>query len=539
MTLPSSKNTTSLSAQTVIICAGSLMTLLCLLITTLSHGLPPVILETLDTVTHQLFTDQIQNLGKGFHYQISNQEMPLTAFLVIYALLCLLSIAPLTRLQRKLTTNHTKQHRFRLRSPLSLILLFALIFRIILIFSVPIHESDFYRYLWDGKSSIHGINPYRFEPGALKLYEQNIHTPYQDPHNGVTWQGREFSAEERPILKHLQQLRDHNLELHQRVSHQAVPTIYPPTAQAVFAVSAFLFGDSLVGLKVILLIFDLLIIAVTIAMLRRLKINPTWVILYAWSPLVLKEFSNSAHYDAVPLFFTMLAIYFALDPARPLKTASALALGTLAKFFSVILIPVLLPVRLSQWKSYALFATIIALAYLPFFLWNQAGVAQVFAGLGVYNQHWQYNAGLFALIQQSLLTFTHLSPNNLQPAKIIVALLLITVIAWQSFRPKDEQHPELDLVRRCFVITAALFILSPTAFPWYYTWLMPFLCVFPSRAWIMLSWLLPLSYLDFHQNLAIARTFFWHIPAISWMIWLTFALLFLADTIKLRHSKTH
>ncbi len=521
-------------AKSAILWSGSVMSLLCLITTCLTHGLHPAVLSSLNFITGHLLTHPIQKLGEGFHYETPNQEMPLTAFLLIYAALCLLSIIPLAKLKRQLPSAEAKPSKFSLTSPLPLILMFSVFFRITLLFSIPIHESDFYRYLWDGKSATHGINPFLYEPGALKLYEQKITAPFKESNNSVTWRGREFAASEKQILSQLQQLRDQNPILHRRVSHQAVPTIYPPTAQAVFALSAWLFGDSLIGLKIILLSFDLLIILLLTSILRQLKINPAWVIIYAWSPLVLKEFANSAHYDAVPLFFTLLAIYFALGQTRKLKTAAALALGTLAKFFSVILLPVLLPPRLSQWKSYTLFSAIILIAYLPFFFWNQAGPQQVFAGLGVYNQHWQYNAGLFALIQQSLLSITSISPGDLQPAKIIVALILIAVIGRQSFRPAGDQQ---DLFKRCFIIIAALFVLSPTAFPWYYTWVMPFLCVFPSRSWIMLSWLLPLSYLDFHQDLAISRSYFWHIPTLSWIIWLTFALLFLADSIKLQQSK--
>ncbi len=521
------------AASRVILWSGVLMSLLCLFLICLSHGLHPTVIDLLNQATGQLYIDQIKPLGMGFHYEVANREMPITAFLIVYALLCILSVAPLAQLKRKLPASAPQNTKPWIKSPLTLILLFSLLFRILLLFSVPVHESDFYRYLWDGKVATHGINPYLYEPGALKLYEQGITSPYRDSNTGVTWQGREFSESEIPTLEKLAQLRDKKPLLHQRISHQAVPTIYPPTAQAVFSLSAFLFGDSLVGLKLILLIFDALIIAVMIKILRKLELDPVWVIVYAWSPLVLKEFANSAHYDAVPLFFTLLAIYFTLGKARHFKTAASLVLGTLAKFFSVILLPILIPPRPSQWRAYALFSAIFLAAYLPFFLWNQAGIQQVFAGLGVYNEHWQYNAGLFALIQQSLCHLYPPSQTSLLPAKLVVAIILLVILARQTFCPGDkEQH----LLRRCFIMIAALFILSPTAFPWYYTWVMPFLCVFPSRAWIMLSWLLPLAYLDFHPDLSISRSFLWNIPAISWIIWGTFALLFLLDSIKIRHS---
>ena len=506
------------------------MTLLCLILTFLTHGLHPAVLYFLNTGTGHMLTDQIASLGNGFHYEVSNNQMPIEAFLIIYLVLCLLSVTPLSNLSRKATDAG-------ITSPLAFILLFALVFRLILLFSVPVHESDFYRYQWDGKSAIHGINPFLYEPGALKLHEEGIVTPYRDPINGVTWQGREFNDQEKSILKELAELRDDNPVLLERVSHQAVPTIYPPVAQAVFSLSSFLFGDSLLGLKTILLVFDFLIIGVTIGILRKLNLNPAWVIIYAWSPLVLKEFANSAHYDAVPIFFTLLAIYTALGSRRQLTGAASLALGVLTKFFSVMLLPVLIPLHPKNWRSYTLFTAIILLAYLPFFLWDSAGIQQVFAGLGVYNEHWQYNAGLFALIQQTVVFLTPTSQSNLMPAKVIVALCLIAIILRQSFRSNDSSCHKCDLLQRCFIVVAALFVLSPTAFPWYYTWVMPFLCVFPNRAWIMLSWLLPLSYIDFHSDIAVSRTLFINIPSLNWIIWGTFALLILADYINIRNSK--
>ncbi len=518
------------STRTVILCSGGLMTLLCLVLTYLTHGFHPVVIQFLNSASGHLFEDQFAALGNGFHYEVSNNKMPLEAFLLIFLVMCLLSVVPLSKLKRKVSDAGIK-------SPLPFILLFALIFRLILLFSVPVHESDFYRYLWDGKSATHGINPFLYEPGALKLYEEGTVTPYRDPGSGVTWQGREFSDQEKPILDQLANLRDENPILLERVSHQAVPTIYPPVAQAVFTLSSFLFGDSLLGLKAILLVFDFLIIAVTIAILRKLNLNSAWVIIYAWSPLVLKEFANSAHYDAVPIFFTLLAIYAALGSRRQLTVAASLALGVLSKFFSVMLLPVLIPLRPKNWQSYALFSAIILFAYIPFFFWNAAGIQQVFAGLGVYNEHWQYNAGIFALIHQAIVFLSPVTQSNLMPAKIIVALVLLAIIYRQSLPSVDSSEPKQSLIQRCFIVVAALFVLSPTAFPWYFTWVMPFLCILPSRSWIMLSWLLPLSYIDFHSDMAVSRSLFLRIPAISWVIWLTFAFLFFVDSIKLQNLR--
>ena len=46
-----------------------------------------------------------------------------------------------------------------------------------------------------------------------------------------------------------------------------------------------------------------------------------------------------------------------------------------------------------------------------------------------------------------------------------------------------------------------VFLLSPAQFPWYYTWLVPFLVVVPSPALLLLTALLPLYYLRFYLDI--------------------------------------
>ncbi|NNE93913.1 MAG: hypothetical protein HKN23_19865 [Verrucomicrobiales bacterium] len=399
------------------------------------------------------------------------------------------------------------------RKNLVLLVGFAVLFRAILIPSTPIHESDFYRYQWDGKVAKAGINPFLYEPDALLLWEEEITLPKRD--GFLIRKGRKFSDEEIPLLEQLAALRDDNSELFDRVSHKPVTTIYPPMAQAVFWFSSTLFGDSLIGLKIVLALFDLGVIAVTVGLLHMLGISRLGVIFYAWNPLVLKEFSNSAHYDCVPIFFSMLAVFLAVRGAGKAKTALALAAGTLAKYFSVLLVPVLLFDSPKKWlKSVgpiAIFAGAVVVGFLPFWIWNEAGIARVFAGLEAYNRHWEYNPGVFAMIRNLTGDFVL--------AKKIVAVLLVLVVAIFSLIRKP-------LAWKAFAVTGALFILSPTAFPWYFAWVLPFLCVFPRVSWLLLGGLLPIHYLDFHTAEAIpfAHAEFWHIRWLSWICWGAFGL---------------
>src|SRR5262245_20761542 len=45
---------------------------------------------------------------------------------------------------------------------------FAVAFRLLLLPSWPIQEIDFYRYLWDGRVTLAGCNPYHYSPDQIE-----------------------------------------------------------------------------------------------------------------------------------------------------------------------------------------------------------------------------------------------------------------------------------------------------------------------------------------------------------------------------------
>src|SRR6056297_1415332 len=79
----------------------------------------------------------------GFAYEVDNDKMPTATFLVVHCVLTLLvGVAAFC-----LCKNQK-------RGGGRLILLFAVAMRLAAIWGEPIHESDFYRYAWDGQSSL-------------------------------------------------------------------------------------------------------------------------------------------------------------------------------------------------------------------------------------------------------------------------------------------------------------------------------------------------------------------------------------------------
>ena len=263
-----------------------------------TRGLSPETIKSMLDISPPWVRGFIGEMGNGFWYENDNNSMPTAVFLVLQVVQWAILVVVFAMLHRQRDSPQVTW----------LIVVFAMIFRFIMVGSVPIHENDFYRYLWDGKSMRNGINPYLYEPAAVFLHEQGIEKPILI--DGVELQGRPWKAEDLPRLEKLQELRSDNQQLYDRIGHRQVPTIYPPLAQCFFALSSFCFEDSLLGLKAIILIFDLGCIGLIVALLILLKRSTAAVILYAWSPLAMVEFANSAHYDSIPVFFLLLCNLF-------------------------------------------------------------------------------------------------------------------------------------------------------------------------------------------------------------------------------------
>ncbi len=484
------------------------------LLAEISRGLPPQTVTGLMENSPGWARGFVAELKHGFWYEKDNNDMPTAVFLTLQALLGLVMLGVFLMLHRQRSAPYVTW----------VIALFALVFRVLMLGSVPIHENDFYRYIWDGKVLSNGINPYLYEPAAIFLYEAGIDTPYVDPESGAELRGRSWSPEDIKRLDRLVELRDDNQLLYERIGHRHIPTIYPPLAQGFFALSSLCFEDSVLGMKIMFVIFDLGCMGLIVALLILLKRSTAAVILYAWSPLILVEFSNSGHYDAIPLFFLLLTICFALGGQRVLSALAA-ALGVLAKFFSALVVPILHPPR--RWSAlglYALVALVAAGSFWPFALWQEAGFAQVFRGLGDYARDWQKNSFVFLLVDGKM------GQESYEPAKIAIGAFFLVCVAVLAFWPGEER---IDKLRKCFLAVALLFVLLPTSFPWYFAWVAPFLCFFPSPSLILLMFTVSAYYLDFHDDYGWKNGEFLGIPVLNWITWGPFLFFALAEGLML------
>ncbi len=287
----------------------------------------------------------ITTLSSAFEYTAPAKQRPILLVVTLLSLCFGLSMLSLWLAIRA-----------RQNSDIGLIFSASVAFRIIVLFSVPIQEVDIYRYCWDGAVLRQGVSPFRYSPADVNSASLESKLLPQD-------------------LRRLVELRDRDpgiAEVLQRVHFGELTTIYPPVSQIVFAAVDMLTPRGSTAqrrvavMKIVIVLFDLGVLILLWQMLRLLNRHPGWLIAYGWSPLVLKEFSNSGHLDSIAVFFTLAAIYALLLSIRAHRASSVhrfwwlsgsatlLGLAFGAKLYPIILLPLFVLVvwrRLSLWAA--------------------------------------------------------------------------------------------------------------------------------------------------------------------------------------------
>ncbi|MEW5977142.1 MAG: hypothetical protein AB1898_15205 [Acidobacteriota bacterium] len=318
---------------------------------------------------------------------------------------------------------------------LKVILGFAILFRILWYPGVPSLSDDIYRYLWEGFLHTKGINPYEFAPQAPELM----------PLRNEVWQF---------------------------VNNKDQAAIYPPFMQMLNA-GTYVLSGSLWGFKAMGLFFEALAMLAIHRLLRKQSMDPARLIVYAWNPLVVVEIAGNGHNDPVAVALLLWAIVLMATT----KTSGALlSLGcsVLSKAYPAVMIPLFLKRVRSLWPWLWLPGLLIA-GYLPY---RSAG-DRVFASLMSYREKWRFNGFLFHVLSNQF--------GSDKVAETIGVTIFFSVLLICLFRKES-------LLRDVYWLTGAVLLVSPTLFPWYLVWILPFLCFFPSPAWLFLTLVSPLSY---------------------------------------------
>ena len=361
------------------------------------------------------------------------------------------------------------------RFDLRVIWLFAIAFRVTLLFSPPTLSDDVYRYIWDGHVQNNGVNPYAYRVGAPQL--DSLSTPNRA-----------------------------------RVNNAWMASPYLPVAQLYFAVTYRLAPESAAAFQIGAVALDLATGLFVVPALRRVNLPKTNAIIYLWNPLVIVEAAHGAHVDTLMTMLMMASLWLFTwvcprrgeasqrlsensPPRHPgtkksVMTLSAvlLALATLVKPVPVLLVPVVM--WRWGWKRTLLYAGIAAAGILAYSgaglgLGSELAGTGVFGATRIYLSQWNFNGGLFHWLELAL---TGVSTPGAAPielagtggalARSIAAAALVAVLAGIGLWAR-RIYDARAVLQIALLPLGAYVLLATTINPWY---LMPVIALLPFQA---------------------------------------------------------
>ncbi|HVT03591.1 MAG TPA: glycosyltransferase family 87 protein [Thermoanaerobaculia bacterium] len=342
------------------------------------------------------------------------------------------------------------------------ILLVGILCRTLFLFAEPALSTDVYRYRWDGRVAVSGVNPYSSAPS-------------------------DAPAASRPAWFN-------------RINHPEIPTIYPPLAELLFFVWVRCW-DGLALWRIILLLFDLGTAALIASTGQKRS-----ALAYALCPFVIVEGFWSAHLEVA----VTSALLFALTSLlRRREVRSAISLGIAIGLKITPLAVVAELVRASRKRGRFAMA-VLASVFLPLAIFVGR---PLMPGAGKFAARWSFNSPLFSALRWAMqredvaghlkqwftlvkdplrlefaasLIYSHLYADFV--TRLILGLLWIAGTAFLVLRGR----PVRVAVAEAFTL---LILLSPTIHPWYLLPLLPLALLAGRSDLVLLAGLSPVSYL--------------------------------------------
>ena len=312
--------------------------------------------------------------------------------------------------------------------------------------AIPNLSQDFYRFIWDGRLIIEGLNPYLFTPDSFATLGMTI-------------------SQSQELLYGMGMLNASNY------------TNYPPVLQLCYAITALFAGKSILG-SVILL--RLLLIAADIGtllfgkkLLEKLRLPKHYIFWFFLNPFIIIELTGNLHFEGVMVFFLVGALYF-MAVKKWLWSAVFLGLSVSTKLIPLLFLPLLLPYFISQFESnlqaikklvlyYLTVLGTVVLLFLPFL--SIAFIENFAATISLYFTSFEFNASVYYLIRW--IGFETVGWNIIGTAGKVLPVMVVLFLLYLSFFKKAKDLNRL-LVLMLFGI-CFYYLLSTTVHPWYLT----------------------------------------------------------------------
>ena len=326
------------------------------------------------------------------------------------------------------------------RTPIPMVWIWgaAIVFRLLLLTTLPTLSDDVFRYIWEGHLLSEGVSP----------YQSPIFAPELD----------EFAIPVREL-----------------VNNPTFASPYLPVAHGVFTTTSIVLGDSALGFQIVMTILELGAAWGLMALLKIVSIAPRRILLWLWNPIVVVEIAHGAHLDAIMIFFTVAALVATFHPKMKQESLAGpilLGLATLTRPIPVLLTPVLF--WRWNWPQRIAYAATVIIPIVPFVLWSGPGIGTdensgVFGSGQEYTESFRFNSAIYQAFEQWVGS-QGLDDRGLNEPRLLTMIIVFAtyfvVMAW-IWNKARSRHDALGLLRLAAYPIAGYTLTTPVFHPWY------------------------------------------------------------------------
>jgi alpha-1,6-mannosyltransferase len=343
----------------------------------------------------------------------------------------------------------------------------ALALRLVFIAAIPNLSQDFYRFIWDGRLILSGLNPYLTTPDNLMISQPNLFPQMKTLFEGMGALSAEHYSN------------------------------YPPLHQLPFILAAIISKHSILGsvviLRLLLIGADIGILFFGKKLLRKLQLPTMNIYWFILNPLVIVELTGNLHFEGLMLFFFVMALYYVHTQKWHLAAL------TMALSIAVKLVPILsLPLFLNKlgWKKsirfYLTVGIVFMLLFAPFLKDNF--FENYSATIGLWFSKFEFNASFYYLLNWGVETI--LNFELIHSMGVIVVSFIGLQIIYQLLQNKTKTTALITTVLWVFT---GYYLISTTVHPWYIISLLLLSIFTPFKFAKVWSYTLILSYFAYHQ----------------------------------------
>ena len=312
----------------------------------------------------------------------------------------------------------------------------GLLYRGLLLFTLPWLSQDFYRFIWDGLLLFNDLNPYAYTPNEL------INQPQQ------------FSA-----------LAD---TLHQNMGELSAGhySNYPPINQFGFLFAVLWESNSLftsiIVMRLLLIAADIGLFFLGKQLLNFFGFAQERIGWYFLNPLVLIELTGNLHWEGVMLFFFVLGWWLYVYK-KPWLSIIAFALSVGTKLIPLLLVPVF--IRYQPWKRSVLMACVgllsLLLLFLPFF--KDIGLENYLATIQLWFKNFEFNGSLYYIVRW--IGYEIKGYNIIrQLGEVTPWLVVLIVLGFSCIKAKKTAQ---QVFTAMLLLLSCYYFMASIVHPWY------------------------------------------------------------------------